>query len=82
MALVWPGRPADAASLLDVVLAEYRPNLVMAGAREGEGADLTPLLAERGALQGRATAYVCERFACQTPTSDPEILRAQLAAGS
>jgi uncharacterized protein YyaL (SSP411 family) len=40
------------------------------------------LLAGRAAIDGRATAYVCERFACQTPTTDPERLRAQLADGA
>jgi uncharacterized protein YyaL (SSP411 family) len=27
---------------------------------------------------GRATAYVCQDFACQTPTSDPDELSTQL----
>jgi uncharacterized protein YyaL (SSP411 family) len=27
---------------------------------------------------GRATAYVCEGYACQAPTTDPEELAGQL----
>ena len=38
-----------------------------------------PLLADRPALEGRATAYVCEHFVCQLPVTEPEALAAQLA---
>jgi len=37
-----------------------------------------PLLAERPTLDGHATAYVCEHFACQQPVTEPEALAAQL----
>jgi len=37
-----------------------------------------PLLNGRQTLAGAPTAYVCERFACQMPTSDPEALVRQL----
>jgi uncharacterized protein YyaL (SSP411 family) len=29
-------------------------------------------------VDGRATAYLCERYACQLPTTSPEQLAAQL----
>jgi uncharacterized protein YyaL (SSP411 family) len=29
---------------------------------------------------GNATAYVCEHFACQSPTTDPDEMVAQLRA--
>ena len=38
-----------------------------------------PLLAGRPALEGRATAYVCEHFVCQRPVTEPADLAAQLA---
>jgi uncharacterized protein YyaL (SSP411 family) len=38
-----------------------------------------PLLADRPALEGRATAYVCEHFVCQRPVTEPAELAAQLA---
>jgi uncharacterized protein len=41
--------------------------------------DEVPLLADRTALGGRATAYVCEHFVCRLPVTDPEALAAQLA---
>jgi hypothetical protein len=44
----------------------------------GEGADLTPLLADRPLVDGRPTAYVCERFACRLPVTEPDALRAEI----
>ena len=39
-----------------------------------------PALAGKRAKRGQATAYVCERGRCEAPTSDPAVLREQLAA--
>ncbi len=39
-----------------------------------------PWLAGRGAIGGKATAYLCTGFTCQAPTTDPQELRAQLSA--
>jgi hypothetical protein len=70
------GQPgtADTDALLDVVFAQYRPNLVVA---VGENGDTIPLLANREQRDGRATAYVCRRFVCQQPITDPSILRSE-----
>jgi uncharacterized protein YyaL (SSP411 family) len=62
----------DLAELAAVVRGDFRPHLVLAGGPEG--ADTPPLLADRPALDGRPTAYVCERFACQAPVADPAAL--------
>jgi uncharacterized protein YyaL (SSP411 family) len=79
------GEPASPGTqaLIDAVYASYLPNKVVAGrAPEDEGAEaLIPLLAERKTRAGRATAYVCEGYACQSPTTDPEELRRQLGSG-
>ena len=50
-----------------VVRARFRPHLVLAG---GEP-DGVPLLEGRGPVDGRAAAYVCERFTCQAPVTEP-----------
>jgi uncharacterized protein len=66
----------DLAELTGVVRAELRPHLVLAGGPEGTSAP--PLLAERPAIDGRPTAYVCERFACLEPVTDAKSLSALL----
>ena len=39
-----------------------------------------PYLADMRPVDRKATAYVCENFACQVPVNAPEDLRALLAA--
>jgi uncharacterized protein YyaL (SSP411 family) len=48
----------------------------------GSAADtaLTPLLADRTMIDGSPTAYVCERFACRLPVTEPEALRVEIDA--
>ncbi len=73
-----PGDP-DTEALLAVVRRAYLPNTAVALRRPDEGEDeLIPLLRGRTAIEGKATAYVCERFACQRPVTTPEDLAWQL----
>jgi uncharacterized protein len=71
------GDPAheDTRALVAEVQRKFRPNVVLA---VGSAKDGVPLLAERIMKNGNATAYVCERFACQMPVTEPEALAAQL----
>ena len=71
------GERADAQKLLDVVFREYRPNQVVALALPQHESPI-PLLHERVQRDGRATAYVCQHFACQLPVTEPDALAAQL----
>jgi uncharacterized protein YyaL (SSP411 family) len=75
-----PGAP-DTRALLAVVREGYRPNTVVALASGPDDplASELPLLADRPRLDSRATAYVCEHYACQSPTTDPAELEQQLA---
>jgi uncharacterized protein YyaL (SSP411 family) len=65
---------------LAVLRETYRPALVLALASGEHEAELIPLLQQREAIGGQATAYVCRRFVCRQPVTDPEALRVQLAA--
>jgi uncharacterized protein YyaL (SSP411 family) len=69
---------ADTTELERAVRAAFRPHIVLAG---GDGSDAAgvPLLEGRTALDGRAAAYVCERFTCRRPVSEPAELQALLA---
>ena len=75
------GDPAshETHELLKVVYETYRPSKVVAvGLPDDDGEAAVPLLAGRRQLDGRATAYVCQHFACQQPVTEPAGLRAQL----
>jgi hypothetical protein len=70
---------ADLHELAAVVRSRMRPHLVLAG---GPGGGTVPeLLRDRTAVAGAPAAYVCESFACRTPTTDPAELAAQLGDG-
>jgi hypothetical protein len=64
----------DLRPLERVVRARFRPHIVLAGGEE----DGVPLLTGREPVGGRAAAYVCERFACQRPVTEPAELEALL----
>jgi uncharacterized protein len=51
-------------------LAPYDPNAVTA---IGSSEDV-PLLAGKGLVDGETAVYVCERFACRAPVTDPALL--------
>jgi uncharacterized protein len=66
-----------AQSLLEVIDITYRPNLVVAVGDE-DVANTIPLLAHRERVDNQVAAYVCRRFVCQQPVTQPAELRAQL----
>ena len=69
-------------ALLEPVWATWRPAQVLAVAPEGAvSSSVVPLLADRMAIGGLATAYVCRNFACALPVTDAAALAVQLDAG-
>ncbi|HMF83848.1 MAG TPA: thioredoxin domain-containing protein [Acidimicrobiia bacterium] len=75
---------ADGANGIDALRREVFTRLLPASvavvAAPGSGHDLTPLLAEREPIGGKATAYVCEHYACRQPVTTPEDLREEVDA--
>jgi hypothetical protein len=59
------GTPDD--EVARAVLAPYDPNAVVAF---GSSEDV-PLLQGKGLVDGKPAVYVCERFACRAPVTDP-----------
>jgi uncharacterized protein YyaL (SSP411 family) len=73
-----PGRE-DFEALRAAVFASPRPNRVLVHAGGGETPpELLPLVEFRQSEDGRARAFVCRRFSCLAPTSDPAGLAAAL----
>ena len=71
-----PGGPGDA-RLVEVARRGYDPFRVLA-VSAAPTASVVPLLVDRFALHGRATAFVCRDFACRQPVHEPEALDALL----
>lgn len=79
------GDPADTATtaLLDTARKPYRPNTVIALAREdvaGEAA--IPLLSYRTRKDDQPTVYVCRNFVCKLPVTTREALENSLQENS
>lgn len=71
---------SDTQVLLDEIWRNYLPNKVVAHAQPGvEPLQTLPLLEGRTAIDGKATAYVCENYVCQQPVTEAAALREQLS---
>jgi uncharacterized protein len=78
------GRRGDqqTAALLRVLTDRYLPDMVLAFAEPdsvGDAAKLIPLLEGREPIEDRATAFVCERYTCRLPVTEPASLAEELA---
>ncbi len=80
--IVTPGANGGAEPFLAALGSLHLPNRVLVVASEPQLAALeqrVPLLADKRALGGRATAYVCENRTCELPARDPATFARQLA---
>ena len=83
--VVLAGNPqsCDFQAMAAVLAERLGPRRSILGADGGPGqawlAARAPWIAEMRPLNGRATAYVCENFTCQSPASTPEELRQRLS---
>jgi uncharacterized protein YyaL (SSP411 family) len=84
VALVGDRAADDLQALLDATYDRYEPNAVVGyvDADRPDVLEMLPFLQQREARNGRATAYVCEHFACLPPVHDADALLRQLAEGT
>ena len=78
--LVGEAEAEDLRALLREVWKPYLPNKVLAQSltSDAETSQVVPLLRNRSAIDGRATAYVCENYRCLQPVTAPVELAKQL----
>jgi uncharacterized protein len=79
VAVVGPVADPGTRTLADAVRDGFHPTVVYAFG-DGDDAAGIPLLEGRRAVDGAAAAYICERFACRAPLTDPAAARAAMAA--
>ncbi len=76
--IVVPGNEYAAADpFLEIIRRHYLPNRVMAVVSDGHDRqaleNIMPIVRNRTAVDGKATAYVCQNHTCELPTSDPQV---------
>jgi len=71
IAIIGPLATDETLALLEVTNKQYQPNSVLAFSvpDDQHAAQIVPLLADRPLKNGKATAYVCQNFACQAPVN-------------
>ena len=84
IALVGAPDAPDTRRLREAIFRPFLPNkvVVLRDPNEAQPAIDSPLLEGRAQIDGKATAYVCENYACQLPVTDAEGLRKQLGVAS
>jgi uncharacterized protein YyaL (SSP411 family) len=75
--IAFPGDDkAAAAPFLDILRSHYLTNRVLAVVGENHDREtlekIMPIVRNRPAMDGTATAYVCENHTCRKPTTDPQ----------
>lgn len=77
------GQLDQAEVLLSVFRNQYIPNRVLAVLEEGESvanqAKLIPLVSGKKSIQGKVTAYVCEKGICDLPTNEAQVFKKQIS---
>ena len=80
IAIIGPAGDPATRRLLETVFGNYLPNKVVTGTdptQVNTALDI-PLLKDRGLVDGRPAAYVCQNYVCQLPVTDPGALAEQL----
>ena len=82
--IVGPRGRAETVALERVLAERYLPFAVVVPVDPEQSRDLDglPWISAMAMREGRATAYVCQSFACQQPVTEPEALARQLELAS
>ncbi|MFO0843092.1 MAG: hypothetical protein U0797_11975 [Gemmataceae bacterium] len=76
------GDGGEGKRILRAIHEAFRPNKVVAAKRAATGAGGVTLLEGKEAVDGQATLYVCEDFACRAPVVGAEAAEKVLRAGA
>jgi len=86
--IVIAGRLDDSKTteMLEMIRSHFLPQTVVSVHEPGEAGAraraIMPVLAGKDRVDGQATVYVCENFACHAPVTTTEALQEQLAIGA
>jgi uncharacterized protein YyaL (SSP411 family) len=75
--IVGPQNEPATRDMLDQVSSRYLPNKIIVlldGEKQRELAEVNPFYASLSMKEGKPTAYVCENYVCQLPTTDPKVV--------
>ena len=78
IAIIGPTDDPGTRALMDAVWQAYRPRTVIAQSAAEVGNEGPGLLHERGMIQSKPSAYVCQGFTCNLPVNEVEGLLQQL----
>ncbi len=76
-----PAGSRDTMEMLQALSSTWVPNKVVCGVDTQDPAAVTdlPLTSNKGMIDDRPTAYLCENYSCRAPATSPETLREQVA---
>jgi uncharacterized protein YyaL (SSP411 family) len=79
--VVAEGGRGQAHSLVGEIHRRFIPNkvLMVLSNDGGEVEKVSPLAEGKKAIEGRATAYICQNYSCKKPITDPEELKSALS---
>ena len=78
IAVVGPDDHPETPLLVAAARSGFHPNAVYAFG-DGRSPDDLPLLAGKSLVDGLPAVYICERFACRAPLTDPAAVAEALA---
>ena len=77
------GKPEEKEAFLQAFRKQYVPNRILVVVTEGKEleshAKVIPFIQKKYALNGKATAYVCEKAYCKLPAQDPALFSQQIS---